>query len=362
VELRTQTQALADALDEAVGGVLDSGWFITGPSLKRFEHEFASYLGRQYAIGVGTGTDAISITLRCLGVGNGDEVITVANTVFATARAITVAGATPRFVDVDWATGQMDPAAVAEAISPRTRAIVPVHLYGNPCAIETLVDLASAHGIPVVEDACQAAGARAGGKYCGTFGVAGCFSFYPSKNLGGYGDGGMIVTDDEDLAQKARAFRFYGQVERDVFESEGVNSRLDELQAAMLSVKLPHLDSWNSRRRRIADTYDAAFAQLQLAPLQTEPRAEANRHLYVLRSPCRDAIRSYLQQHGIQTEVHYRAPLHLLPVFGTLDYAPGMLPVTERHCREVFSLPMYPEMTALQIAKVVEAVTEACAT
>jgi dTDP-4-amino-4,6-dideoxygalactose transaminase len=354
VELRTQTLELRDELLTEVRKVLDSGWYITGARLEQFEARFAAYCGVAHAVGVATGTDALMLALRALGIGPGDEVITVANTVYATARAITLTGATPVFVDVDAGTGLMDPRAIGPAVTARTRAVLPVHLYGSPVAMDEVLAEAGARGLAVVEDACQAAGASYAGRRCGSFGTAGCFSFYPTKNLGAFGDGGMVVTDDPDLARQVRLRRFYGQVERDVFAGDGTNSRLDEVQAAMLLVKLPHLDRWNARRRELALRYRRSLPAWA-EPYREHATAVPNHHLFVVNVDERDRLRRHLDASGVQTQVHYLHPLHRVAPIRQAGLGGGDLPATERRAGTILSLPLYPEMTDGQLDRVVAA-------
>lgn len=357
VSLREQYEDVAAEIRAALDGVFRRSSFVLGEEVRRFEEAFAAYCGCAHAVGVGSGTEALHLALRAVGVRPGSEVITVANVWVPTACAIHAAGAVPVFVDVEPDTGNMDVAAVASRITPRTAAIVPVHLYGQPVDLDPLLALARARGVPVVEDACQAHGAEYKGRRAGSLGDAGCFSFYPTKNLGAYGDGGAVVTHDAALARTVRALRNYGEGEqRYRSERPGVNSRLDEVQAAMLRAKLPRLDEWNERRRRHAALYRERLAGTAVRLPVERPWARHNYHLFVVRSAHRDELAAWLGRHGIGTAVHYPVPVHLQPAFAHLGLAEGALPETERSCREVLSLPIYPELRAEQVERVAEVV------
>ena len=341
--LGARYRAQREAVDVAVRRVLDRGWFVLGPELEGFEQEFAAYLGARHCIGVGSGTSAIEIALRGLGIGAGDEVVTVSHTATFTALGIAATGAVPVFVDVDENSQTMSPLALERAITARTRAIVPVHLYGVPADLVALQAIAAPRGLPIVEDAAQAHGASLGGRKVGTLGAAGCFSFYPSKNLGAFGDGGAIVTDDGALAERLRWIRNGGQSDRYTHTLLGVNSRLDELQAAILRALLPDLDAMNERRRSIARRYSSALANVPgLGLPQPEvPERTSAWHLFVVRHRQRDRLREALQGLGVQAQVHYPIPAHLQPAFSALK---SELPVTERLALEVLSLPNGPEL------------------
>jgi dTDP-4-amino-4,6-dideoxygalactose transaminase len=344
VDLAAQRQALAPALAEACLASLDRGDYILGRDVLEFEREWADWTGVRHAIGVDSGTSALELALRAHGIGEGDEVITVANTFVATAFAIYHAGARAVLVDADPVTYLMDPDLIEAAITPRTRAIMPVHLYGQPADMDAINAIARRHGLTVIEDACQAHGARAGSVRVGALGDAAAFSFYPGKNLGAQGDGGMLVTDDDEVAERARLLRNYGQRVKYTSEIVGYNRRLDTLQAAMLRVKLPHLDGWNAARREHAARYDEALADLPLVRPVTREAVEHVWHLYVVRVPGRDAVRERLAAEGIETGIHYPVPVHLQPACADLDYLPGSFPVTEAAAAEIVSLPMYPEL------------------
>lgn len=359
-DLAREYAALRPELDAAWQRVCARGWFVLGAEVEAFEREFAAYCGARHAVGVASGTDALHLALRGLGIGAGDEVVTVAHTAGATVMAVLLAGATPVLVDIDPATGTMDPAAAAAAIGPRTRALLPVHLYGQPAALDALQALAARHGLALVEDCCQAHGARHGGRHVGTFGVAGCFSFYPSKNLGAYGDGGMVVTNDDALAERLRRLRQYGWRVRDESVEEGLNSRLDELQAALLRVKLRHLDAWQTRRSALAARYNAGLAGVPGLVLPAAvPGTEPAWHLYVVRTPRRDALRQALAEAGVGTGVHYPLPVHRQPGYARAVVGPGGLPASERWAAEVLSLPLFPYLREDEVDWVVAAVCRA---
>ncbi len=361
LDLAAHVRGLRGELDAAVARVLDSGWFVLGPEVEAFEAELAAALGARHAVAVGNGTDALALSLRALGVGPGDEVVTTAVSAAFTALAIQQVGARPVFVDVDAETLNLDPALVAPALTPRTKAILPVHLYGHPAEMEPLVELGRAHAIAVLEDACQAHGALYRGRPVGTLAGAlslGALSFYPTKNLGGLGDGGAVLANDPDLASRLRQLRNGGQTSRYRHESFGVNSRLDELQAAILRVGLRHLPAWTERRRELAAFYLRELAETGLGLPREQDYARAVYHLFVVRHPRRDAFAAALAERGVGTLVHYPTPLHLLPAF-TGPTPPPRLPVAERACAEILSLPLYPELTEAQAEEVAKAVREA---
>ena len=345
----------------AAARVLDSGRYILSDEVAAFEHEFADQVGSSNCVGVANGTDAIEIALRALGIGRGDGVITVSHTAGATVSAIVRTGATPILVDVSEATYTMDPDAVERAISAppqgvALRAIVPVHLYGLMADMARLMNLARAHGLRVVEDCAQAHGASLQGVNAGRWGDAAAFSFYPTKNLGAIGDGGAIVTDDEALAEAARQLREYGWRERQVVERAGLNSRLDEIQAAFLRVGLSYLERDNNRRIAIADAYDSGLADMGLAlparPIGHRPVF----HQYVVRTGGRDSLRAWCDSHGVGTAVHYRLPVHRQPGFESIAVSSGSLTVTEQVVQQIVSLPMYPQLATSDTARVVEVV------
>jgi dTDP-4-amino-4,6-dideoxygalactose transaminase len=359
VDFRAHVAAHRRELDEAVARVLDSGWFILGPEGTAFERELAAALGARDAVAVGNGTDALSLALRALGVGAGDEVVTTSISAAFTGLAVLQAGARPVFVDVDSRTLNLDPARLADALTPRTKAIVPVHLYGHPAEMTPILALARERGIAVLEDACQAHGALHEGRSVGTLagerGI-GALSFYPTKNLGALGDGGAILVNDPDLAARLRQLRNGGQGDRYRHEIPGVNSRLDELQAALLRVGLRHLCGWTERRRTLAAYYTRALEGTGVELPREQPYARAVFHLFVVRHKHRDALAAALRARGVGTLIHYPIPLHLQPAFASLGGKPGDLPVAEKAAAEVLSLPLYPELTDEQAHLVAAAV------
>jgi dTDP-4-amino-4,6-dideoxygalactose transaminase len=335
--------------------VYSSGWFILGPEVDAFEKEFANYIGVKHAISVGNGTDALVIGLKAIGVGQGDEVITVPNTAVATVAAIELTGATPVFVDVRPDTMLMDADRVAHAITQNTKAIVPVHLFGQSVDLDPIFDLARQHDFLVFEDCAQSHAATYKGKKTGSMGAAASFSFYPTKNLGALGDGGMVVTNDDAVADHARLLRQYGWRERYISEIKGMNTRLDELQAALLRVKLKHLDAWTQARRERAALYDELLSSNITTPTQAS-YGESVYHLYVIQSQRRDALMAHLKAKGIGTSIQYPVPIHLQQAYR--DVAPaGSLPVAEKLATEILSLPMYPELTLDEVREVAEAVS-----
>jgi dTDP-4-amino-4,6-dideoxygalactose transaminase len=347
---REQYLAHRGEIDAAIDNVLTNGRYILGPEVEAFEKEFAEYCGVKHAVGVGSGTEALHIALAAMGITNGVEVITTAHTAVATASAIRLCGATPVFVDIDPKTWTLDPRLIEEAITPKTKAIVPVHIYGQPADLAPILAL----GVPVLEDCAQAHGAKYGGRRVGSMGVLGAFSFYPTKNLGAIGDGGAVVTDSDDLAHRMRLLREYGWAERYISSSDGWNSRLDELQAAILRVKLRHLDDDNARRRAIAKKYDEALAGSNVITPAKRDDVEHVYHLYVVTTDRRDELQQHLRDRGIGALVHYPVAVHKQPAYATND----SLPNTERAARTVLSLPMYPELTDDDQEQVIRAVQE----
>ncbi len=353
VDLAAQHAPIREQLDEALRSVLDSGRFVLGPQLTAFEEEFAAYCGAEHCVGVGSGTDALILALRACDIGPGDEVITPSLTFFAGPFAIAAVGAVPVFVDVEEATGTLDVDLARDAITPRTRAILPVHLYGRCADLGRLQPLAAEHELWLIEDAAQAHGARVGSAIAGSVGQLGCFSFYPSKNLGAGGDGGAVVTGDAKLATRLRLLRNYGQREKYRHVTVGTNSRLDELQAAMLRVKLPYLNTWNERRRGAAKTYTDLLGP-ELNPPILARAAEHVFHLYVVRVARRAALQRFLADHGIGTGIHYPLPVHRQDAFRQIRHIAGSLPVSDKLAGEVLSLPMFPEISPEQISWVVD--------
>jgi dTDP-4-amino-4,6-dideoxygalactose transaminase len=358
LDLRRQHAALREPLMAAAARVLDSAAFILGEEGKALERELAARAGVRHAVGVGSGTDALWLALAAVGVRPGDEVITPAFSFVASASTIVMAGATPVFVDIEPATFALDLDAVARAITPRTRAIVPVHLFGHPAPMEALASLARAHGVAIVEDAAQAVGATYAGRGTGSWGDAACLSFYPTKNLGACGDGGMILTDRDDVAERLRRLRHHGDGGRYRHLELGYCSRLDELQAALLRVKLAHLDAWIAARRRIAARYDRGLAGTGVACPVERPPARHVYHVYTVRHPQRDALVKVLADLGVGTSVHYPIPVPGQPMFG--DDAERRWPEAWRAAREVASLPCYPELRDDEVDAVVAAVGRAC--
>lgn len=354
-----QYLALKTEIDAAVARVLGGTRYILGPEVEAFEDEFARYCEVRHAVGVGNGTEALALALLACGVGPGDEVITAPNTSPFTALAITMIGARPVFVDVDARTHTLDPARIEPALSERVRAIVPVHLYGQPVAMRPILKLARARSIRVVEDACQAHGARYDGRRVGSLGDLAAFSFYPTKNLGAIGDGGAVATDDPVLAERVRMLRDGGRIDRDRHAVRGLNSRLDELQAAILRVKLRHLDADNARRRQLAAVYGRGLADTDLELPWAAPEAEHVYHLFVVRSPQRDELRRRLAAADIDALVHYPIPLHEQDAFRDLGYTRGAFPRAEEDAAHVLSLPISPQLTDAQVEHVCRTIVEA---
>lgn len=356
-DLQREYGRIRPEIDQAIERVLRRGWFVPGQEVEAFEAEWATYCGASHAVGVGNGTDAIHLTLRAAGIGQGDEVVVPALTAAFTALGVVMAGATPVFADVDPEFCTLDVAALAAAITPRTAAVVPVHLYGCPADMEAILAVARRHGLLVVEDAAQAHGARYKGTRAGALGDAAAFSFNPTKNLGAYGDAGAVCTGDADLAERVRALRRGGQRATCHHELLGTNSRLDEIQAAILRAKLPHLDGWNRRRRSLAGRYDAGLAEAgDLARPAAPPEAEHVYHQYVVRTSMRDALRDYLAGASVDTSIHYPCGLHLQPAFANLGYEPGSCPNAEKLAAEVLSLPIFPLLTAAEAQQVIRLV------
>jgi dTDP-4-amino-4,6-dideoxygalactose transaminase len=343
----------AAAVDAAIRRVVDRGWFVLGPEVEAFEQEFAAACGLPHAVGVGTGTDAITLILRTLGIGPGDEVITTPLSAAYTALAVMAAGARPVFADLDETRFTLDPSAVESAVSPRTRAILPVHLYGQAADVPALSRIADRHHLALVEDCCQAHLATCAGRPVGTFGVAAAFSFYPTKNLGAFGDGGAIVTADPALAERVKRLRNGGQADRYHHVEPGVNSRLDEVQAAILRARLPWLPAWTARRRALAARYRAALADAPVA-LPVECDAGHVYHLFVIRSSARHALQSHLARHGVETLIHYPIPIPRQPALAAVQ--PAVCPVADRVCGDLLSLPLHPAMRDEDVAVVARAV------
>lgn len=362
IELTTQHHQLRSEINAAIQGILDRGDFILGQDVSRFEEEFAAYCGAKYAVGVDSGLSALELSLRALGVGPGHEVIVPAHTFTATAAAISFAGATPVFVDIDPETWNIDVEKIEEAVTSRTKAILPVHLYGLPADMNMILGIAEKYKLVVVEDACQAHGAKHKSHRVGSMGNAAGFSFYPTKNLGACGDAGMVTTNDAKVAETIRALRNCGQRVKNVHEIHPFNHRMDSMQAAILRVKLKYLDEWIASRRRLAQLYNKLLAGSNVVTPVELPGYQHVYHLYVIRSKNRDALQSALKEQGISTAVHYPTPVHLQPYYTKGEDKHGQFPITENICNEILSLPMYPELTEEQVEFVASKITMATIT
>ena len=356
LDLKPQYESIKGEIDAAIAGVLESTQFVLGSTVRDLEQRVAAYCGCQYGVGVASGTDALRLTLTALGIGPGDEVITTPFTFIATANTISHCGARPVFVDIDPRTYNIDPAAIEAAITEHTKAIVPVHLYGQSADMDPIMELAERHGLYVVEDAAQAIGARYHGRRVGSIGHAGCLSFYPTKNLGAYGDGGMVATNDPQIAERVDILRRQGGKVKYYHEVLGFNSRLDALQAAILRVKLGHLDDWNAARREVAHRYNEHLADLPVTTPDESPDVYHVYHQYTIRVPQRDALQAFLKQQGIGSMIYYPLPLHRQELYAGSGYAEDSLPYAEQAAQEVLSLPMYPELTSAQQDQVAQAI------
>ena len=374
LDLTQQYQQIEADVSKAVLAVLASGQYIGGPQVQQFETQFAEYIGTRHAVVCNSGTDALYLAMRALDIGPGDEVITTPFTFVATAETISAVGATPVFVDVDPLTFNIDVDQVAAAITDRTRAVIPVHLFGYPADMTRLMAVAEAHGLAVLEDCAQATGAQWQGQKVGAIGHVGCFSFFPTKNLGACGDGGAITTNDPALVERLRSLREHGQRQRYLHDEVGVNSRLDAVQAVILQIKLRHLDTWNQQRHAVAERYHQLLApvpDIVLPQVATQGRCVWNQYTVRVVHPAaddlqarrdrRDAVRQFLQDQGVSSMVYYPTPLHLQPVYQSLGYREGQLPVAERLACEVLSLPMFPELQPEAQAQVVHALKDAIA-
>ncbi len=363
LDLQAQYRPIRDAVLDVVTRVCDSQRFIMGPEIEGMEREMAAYLGVGHAVGVSSGTDALLLAMMALGIGPGDEVITSTYSFFATAGCVARLGAKPVLVDIDPVTYNIDPGATAAAVTPRTRAIIPVHLYGQSADLDPLLGVAARAGVPVIEDAAQAIGATYKGRMVGGFGRAGCFSFFPSKNLGAFGDGGLVTTNDGTLAAALRRMRVHGADRQYYHDVIGGNFRLDALQAAVLRVKLPHLAGWTEARRRNAARYDELFADLGLAGTVTLPATAPDRYhifnQYVVRVANRDAVKAHLESRHVGCAIYYPVPFHEQACFAHLGYRTGQFPHAERAARETLALPIFGELTAEQQRYVVSVVAEA---
>ena len=357
-DLKRQYTAQKAAIDHAIQAVLNKGWFILGEHGRQFENAFANYCQAKQSIGVGSGTDAIHLGLKACGIGLNDEVITVSHTATPTASGISLSGAKPVFIDIDPQSYTIDPHLIEQAITPQTKAIVPVHLYGQSANMDDILTIAKKHRLHIVEDCAQAHGTLYRGQNVGTLGTVGCFSFYPSKNLGAFGDGGMVITQQTHIAQHVQLLRNYGSITRDVHEIQGINSRLDEIQAAILNAKLPHLDTQNQRRREIAHIYRTQITHPDMDHPIEKDWGTHTYHLYVIQTPHRDRLRQHLENCGIGTGIHYPTPIHKQPAYTHLNTPP--LPITEHIVDRILSLPIFPELTDAEIDHIVESANAFC--
>lgn len=358
LDLKVQYEGIRDEILEALNEVAESSAYVLGPKVAQFEKAFAAHSGARYCVGVNSGTSALHLALICAGVKPGDEVITVPMTFIATSWAISYAGASPVFVDVDPVTYTMDVRQVERRITRRTRAILPVHLYGQPADMEPLLEIGRRRGMPVIEDAAQAHGARYQGRGAGSLGICGCFSFYPGKNLGAYGEAGAVVTDDAQIADRLKALRDHAQSRRYHHAELGFNYRMDGFQGAVLDIKLKYLDAWTETRRRLADRYREGLAGLPLKLPTEAPGRRHAWHLFVVLHPHRDRVRRELEARGIQTGLHYPVPVHLQDAYAHLEHQVGDFPIAERVARDCFTLPLFPEMTEAQQDRVIRALHE----
>ena len=358
LDLPAQLRAIRPDLDQAIARTIDNCSFCLGPDTAQFEKDFARYVGTDFALGFNSGTSALHVAMLLLNVGPGDEVITTPYTFVATSWAISYAGAKPVYVDIEDGTMNLDPRLVEAAITPRTKVIMPVHLYGHPFDLDPILALGKKHGLPVVEDAAQAAGAKYHGKTVGSFGDISCFSFYPGKNLGACGEGGALLTNNPAFEKRARALREHGSTVRYYHDEVGYNYRMEGIQGAVLGVKLKHLPRWTAGRRRVAQEYHALLKDTPLQlPIEAD-YAESAWHLYVVRHPRRDELKKHLEKHGIGCALHYPLPLHLQKCYASLGHRAGDFPVAEKAARECLSLPIFPELTGAQIARVASVIRD----
>jgi dTDP-4-amino-4,6-dideoxygalactose transaminase len=358
-DLGSLTRQVRGEVDRAWAEILDEGWFVRGPQVGQFEEQWARFCGTDYALGVANGTDALTLTLRAMGVGRHDDVVVPANTFVATVEAVVLVGARPRFADVDPDTLLMTADTFRAAWTPRTKVVIPVHLFGQPVPMDALCDAAEQRGVAVVEDAAQAHGATWRGRRVGSFGIAACFSFYPGKNLGAFGDGGAVVTSHAGIAAGIAGLRDHGRADGSRYDHTalGTNSRLDTVQAAVLSAKLPHLDEWNARRRDVADAYQRQLAGSLVRWVPSRPEAEHVHHLAVVRVPARTWVQSTLAEAGVESGIHYPVPCHRMAPYAA--YAGVPLPEVERAAEEILSLPMFPGMTVEQVTRVCDLLVDA---
>jgi dTDP-4-amino-4,6-dideoxygalactose transaminase len=356
VDLRAQYLSIKAEIDEAIARVLETTAFVLGREVEAFEAAFAEYVGARFCVGVNSGTAAIQLAVMACGLEAGDEVIIPANTFFASAEGVSTAGATPVFVDADPLSYNIDPSRIEAAITKRTRAIIPVHLYGQAADLDPIFDIAARHNLLVIEDAAQAHGSLYKGRLVGALSQAGCFSFYPGKNLGAYGEGGAVVTNDAEIARRVRLLRDHGSEQKYRHEIIGYNFRLEGIQGAVLNVKLRHLDKWNDLRRAHAARYNELLSGTSLQLPREMPYARHIYHLYVVQTDERDALQKRLNEAGVQTGIHYPVPVHLQPAYASMGHKPGDFPESERQAASVLSLPMFPELTDEQIKRVAETI------
>lgn len=358
LDLPAQLRALRKEIDAVIAKTIDNCSFCLGPDVVQFERDFAAYCGAKHALGFNSGTSALHIAMLLLNVGPGDEVITTPTTFVATSWAISYVGAKPVYVDIDDATFTMNPALVEKAITPRTKAVMPVHLYGHPVDLDPLLEICRKHKLPLVEDAAQSHGAKYRGKTVGTFGAMSAFSFYPGKNLGACGEGGALVTNNDAFAIRAKSLREHGSTVRYYHDEVGYNYRMEGIQGAVLGVKLKHLEKWTKERRRVAHRYHELLADTPLQLPREAAWAESVYHCYVVRNPRRDELKKHLEANQISCGLHYPVPLHLQKCYSSLGYKPGDFPVAEKAARECLSLPIYPELTDDQVQRVAASIRE----
>ncbi len=358
IDFTEQNRLIRSQVDAGLQGVIEKASFIMGPDVKKFEDEFAAYCGVKYAVGVNSGTDALYLALAGLDVGEGDEVILPTYTFIATALCVSYTGARVVFVDIEEGSYNMDPAKLEKAITKKTKVILPVHLYGQMANMDEILAVANKHGIAVLEDSCQAHGTRYKGHRSGAMGQAGCFSFYPTKGLGGWGDGGMVVTSDEKLAHMVQMLRDYGRTDRYAHKFKGHNSRLDTVQAVVLSAKLPHLDRWNEMRKVVAGFYAKHLAGISVVVPKTQSDREHVYQTYAIRIKNRVRVMDKLKEKGVAALIHYPIPIHLQEAYADAGFKQGDFPISERICDEILSLPMFPHMTEAQVIEVAQALKE----
>lgn len=355
VDLKRQYASIKTEINEALQKIMDNTAFILGDAVSNFEKDFAAMHGCKYGVAVNSGTAALHLALLSIGIKQGDEVITVPNTFIATAEAISYCGAIPVFVDVNKDTYNMDPALIEKAITKKTKAILPVHLYGQMADMESIIKIAEKHNLKVVEDCCQSHLAEFNGKRAGSFGVAGCFSFYPGKNLGAYGEGGMIITNDEAIAQHSKMLRSHGESQKYVHKYIGYNYRMEGFQGAVLGVKIKHIEKWTEQRRKNASVYNQLLKEVVKTPIEANGNKHVY-HLYIIESPKRDELMKHLSALGISSGLHYPMPIHLQEAYNFLGYKAGDFPVAEASARNILSLPMFPELTDEELRKVCDAI------